>query len=114
MLSEKKVRELALSFEASEEAPHFEKTSFRISKRIFATLDTEKKRVTMKLSAVNQSVFSCYDKEAVYPVPNNWGKQGWTIFELKKVRADIFKDALTQAYCLVAPKKLADKYRQEG
>jgi hypothetical protein len=44
-------------------------------------------------------------------VDNKWGKQGWTIIEMQKIRKEIFVDALTTAYCEVAPKKLADQVR---
>ena len=63
------------------------------------------------LSPVDQSVFCAYDKAIIYPVPNKWGKKGATIVELKKVRKDLFKDALTTAYCHKAPKELSEKYR---
>ncbi len=65
----------------------------------------------LMLSTVDQSVFCKYDPAAMYPVPNKWGKGGSTIVELKKVRKDIFTDALTTAYCRVAPKTLAAKYQ---
>ena len=113
MVTADTVRKLALSFEEAEEQPHFEKPSFRIKKKIFATLDIKNNRVCIKLSEIDQSVFSAFDKSVIYPVPNKWGKQGWTFIELKKVRADMFKDALTQSYCEVAPKSLADKYRKD-
>jgi predicted DNA-binding protein (MmcQ/YjbR family) len=110
MIDIKTVRQLALAFDESEEKPHFEKQSFRVRKKIFATLDAKSKTMVLKLSAVDQSVFSDRDGTVIYPVPGSWGKQGWTKVELKKVRKDIFKDALTTAYCTVAPKKLAEKY----
>jgi hypothetical protein len=47
----------------------------------------------------------------IFPVDNKWGKQGWTIIEMSKVHKDLFVDALTTAYCEVAPKKLADQIR---
>lgn len=111
MINTETVRKLALAFEQAEEQPHFEKPSFRIKKKIFATLDVKNNRACLKLSLIDQSVFSAYDKNIIYPVPNAWGKQGWTFIELKKVRKDMFTDALTMAYCEVAPKKLADQYR---
>jgi hypothetical protein len=110
MVDIKTVRKLALSFDEAEESPHFEKASFRVRKKIFATLDKKNHHVVLKLSLIDQSVFSSHNKEIIYPVPNAWGKQGWTIVELKKVRKDMFADALTMAYCAVAPKTLAVKY----
>jgi hypothetical protein len=110
MIDVRTVRQLALAFDEAEEKPHFEKRSFRVRKKIFATLDTKTKTVVLKLSAVDQSVFSGHDRTVIYPVPGGWGRQGWTKVELKKIRKDVFKDALTTAYCTVAPKKLAEKY----
>ena len=99
----------ALALPEAVRQPHFEKISFRVRKKIFATLDTEKQRVVLKLSEIDQSVFCKYDKTVVYPVPGAWGKQGWTIVELKKVRKSMFKDALRQSYALVAPKSLSQQ-----
>jgi predicted DNA-binding protein (MmcQ/YjbR family) len=113
MVSIETVRKLALSFEGSEEQPHFEKPSFRVKKKIFATVDLKKKRACLKLSKINQSVFSAFDPSVIYPVPNAWGKKGWTFIELSKVRTGMFKDALTTSYCEAAPAKLAEKYNQE-
>ncbi len=98
-------RNFALSFDGCVEQPHFEKTSFRVNKRIFATLDIENKRVCIKLSEIDQSVFCAFDDKIIYPVPNKWGKQGWTFIELDKVRKVMFKDALTVAYCTIAKKQ---------
>jgi hypothetical protein len=67
---------LALSFPEVVELPHFDLTSFRIKKKIFATLSFEKQRVMLKLSLVDQSVFCSFDKEIIYPVPGAWAKPG--------------------------------------
>jgi hypothetical protein len=47
-------------------------------------------------------VFCLIDQSAIYPVPNKWGKQGWTIFELTKVNGAMMKDALATAYNTIA------------
>lgn len=105
------LRKLALSFPETTEEPHFEKTSFRVKKKIFATYDATKKRTCIKLSEIDQDVFSSTDRTIIFPVNNKWGKQGWTLIEMNKVNKDLFIDALTTAYCKVAPKKLADHIR---
>lgn len=89
----------------AEEAVHFENTAFKIRKKIFATLNTQENRCCLKLSAIDQSVFCSFDKEIIFPVPNKWGKQGWTLVNLKKVRKDMLKDALNTAYQTVLNKK---------
>ncbi len=112
MVSIKKFHDLALSFPEAVEVPHFEKPSFRVRKKIFATLTEKENKICIKLSLVDQSAFSAFDKTIVYPVPNKWGKQGWTFIELKKANIELLKDALTMAYCEVAPKSLATAYIQ--
>jgi hypothetical protein len=97
-----------------EQQPHFEKLSFRVKKKIFATLDSHAKQAVLKLSLIDQSVFSNFDPSVIYPVNGAWGKQGWTKIELKKVRKGMLVDALTTAYCTVAPKTLAQKYQPEN
>ena len=64
----------------------------------------------VKLSLDDQSVFCAFDKRVIYPVPGGWGRQGATYIELKKVKKTMLFDAMTVAYCTVAPKKLAEKY----
>lgn len=103
------LRTLAMSFPETTEEPHFEKTSFRVKKKIFATFDKNKNTLTIKLSEADQGVF--LSDAYIYPVPNKWGKQGWTIVELNQVHPDLLKDVVITAYCEVAPKQLADVVR---
>lgn len=110
MVTTKTAREIALSFEGVTEAPHFDLTSFRI-KKVFATMNEQEKRMTVKLTPLDQNVFCSFDNEVITPVPNKWGSHGWTHVFLPKVRKEMLKDILTVAYCTVAPKNLADKYR---
>lgn len=113
MVSIDTFRKLALSFPEATEEPHFEKTSFRVKKKIFATYDDTKKRACIKLSEIDQGVFSSTDRTIIFPVNNKWGKQGWTLIEMRKVNKDLFIDALTTAYCEIAPKKLAEIIRPD-
>src|SRR3990172_11550223 len=105
MVTFETLRNLALSFPETTEEPHFEKTSFKIKNKIFATYDDKNKRACIKLSEIDQDVFASADRTTIYPVDNKWGKQGWTMIEMKKVNKDLFTDALTMAYCEVAQKK---------
>jgi len=104
MVTIETLRSLALSLENVEELPHFEKTSFRIKKKIFITLDTKSEVACFKLTPEDQSVFNAFDKSAIYPVPNAWGKKGYTYVHLKKVRKDMIKDIMLLSYNLVKGK----------
>lgn len=110
MVSIETVRQLALSFPETDEHPHFHLRAFRVKKKIFSSLDEKKKRVMVKLSLTDQSVFCAFDATVIYPVPGGWGRGGATYIELTKVKKSMFKDALTTAYCTVAPPKLAEKF----
>lgn len=112
MVSSTSFRTLALSFPEATEAPHFEKISFRVKGKIFATCDEKHKMACLKLSEINQDLFSLADKSVVYPVNNKWGKQGWTMVDLSKVSKPMFTAVLTAAYCEVAPAKLAALVKQ--
>lgn len=106
MITNQQFRTLALSFPETIELPHFENTSFRVNKKIFASLNEKEKRACLKLTAQDQDLFSLFDKTIVYPVPNKWGKQGWTLVELSKIKKETLMDLLKAAYMNVAPKKL--------
>jgi hypothetical protein len=109
MVSVETFRQIALSFKDATEEPHFDKTSFRVNKKIFATLDIKIGRACLMLSEIDQSVFSTYDKAIIYPVPNKWGKQGATFVELKLVPKAMLKDAMEQAYNKINTKKTTVK-----
>ncbi|MCB0497518.1 MAG: MmcQ/YjbR family DNA-binding protein [Cyclobacteriaceae bacterium] len=99
-------KELALSFPGTVANPHFDRTAFKVEgKRIFTTLHETSQSINVKLSPEDQSVFCEYDKAIVYPVPNKWGQQGWTTFELTKVPRELVLDALDTAYKEVFKKK---------
>ncbi len=107
MVDIKTFRQIALSLPEATEQPHFEKTSFRIGKKIFATYDSKNNQACIKLSAKEQDIFSAFDKSIIFPVANKWGTQGWTFVNLVAVSKTMFTAALTTAYCEVAPKKLS-------
>ncbi|MCW3087473.1 MAG: hypothetical protein JWQ78_859 [Sediminibacterium sp.] len=98
MVSIDTFRKMALAFPDTDEHPHFHLQSFRVKKKIFATLWQKENRAMLKLSLVDQSVFCAYDTTVFYPVPGGWGKKGATFVDLKKVRKDMLTDALTTAY----------------
>ena len=102
------LRTKALSFPEVLEQPHFEKTALSVKKKIFVTYDETKNLATLKLTESDQDIFCLASKTSIYPVPNKWGKKGWTIFELAGVSEDLLGGALLTAYKTTAPKKLGE------
>jgi hypothetical protein len=109
MVSNQHFREMALFLPEAIEAPHFERTSFRVNKKIFATLDEKTGIACLMLSLVDQSVFVAGLPDVIFPVPNKWGTQGATYVVLRKVKKSILADALKQAWLSKAPKRLLTK-----
>ena len=105
------LEKIILTFPEVKVEPHFEKISFRVKKKIFATYDEKNSRVTIKLSEDEQDKF-CSFSSSIHPVGNKWGKQGWTFIELSKVNQDFLTNILIAAYCEVAPKKLSKQIRK--
>ena len=100
------VVEVASSFAEAEASPHFHKTSFRVRKKIFATIDDKKGTLVVKMDEINQSVFSDMGRENIHPVPGGWGLKGWTIIHYSQLESEVIVDAMTISYNLVAPKSL--------
>lgn len=103
---------MAMALPEVAEGPHHNPgiVAFKVSKKVFATLNAKEGRCCLKFSPVDQSVFVTIGKDAITPVPNKWGKQGWTLISLDKVNEEMMTDALTTAYCTVAPPKLAQQF----
>lgn len=91
-------RQIALSFPNTTEEPHAHLASFRVEKRKFATLDEENNRGCLLLNPADQAVFCDYDKSIIYPVPNKFGNEGFTYFELSKVPKSLLSNAMELAY----------------
>ena len=98
-------RRLALSLPQAIEAPHFDATSFRVNKKIFATLGEKEGRAVVKLTREQQEMMTAAEPKIFAPVPA-WGKHGWTYLHLANADADIVRSALTTSWRNVAPKKL--------
>src|SRR5688500_3917693 len=98
MVSNASFIKVASSFPEVVQLPHFEKLSFRVKKKIFATLSEEKSIAMVVLSLIDQSVFCAFNKEIIYPVPGKWRMQGCTYIELKKLPGAMLTDLLSIAY----------------
>ncbi|HMJ46958.1 MAG TPA: MmcQ/YjbR family DNA-binding protein [Ferruginibacter sp.] len=105
MVNHDTFRKMALALPGSEEKLHFQLPSFRVKKKIFATMWEKENRAMLKLSLVSQSVFCSYDPSIFFPVPGGWGSKGATFVDLAKVSKNIFKDALATAYNEVVQKR---------
>ena len=113
MLSWQTARTLALALPEAEEQPHFDKPSFRVRGKIFATLSAPDARVTLKLSPADQMALSTLNGDAIQAVEGYWGRRGWTEVKLGHIHAEELKGLLLQSWRLVAPKRLIAAFDHE-
>src|SRR5258707_3498 len=97
-------RRMAMALEGTSEAPHFDRTAFKVA-RIYVTLAADGKTANFKFTPDEQEFKCILAPEAFAPVPNAWGKQGWTVATLAKLKAAELKLALEIAWQHALPKK---------
>jgi len=104
MANGKDLRKTALSLEGTTEAPHFDRTAFRVA-RIYATLAADGRTANIKLLPEEQE-FKCTMAPTVFvSVPGGWGQQGWTTVTLAAIGRAELKDVLTMAWSHAQPKR---------
>jgi hypothetical protein len=105
MVTLETARQFALSLSGTEEYDHVGRPAFRANGRTFATLWVNDERMMIILPLIEQDVFCKFNPAIIYPVPNKWGLQGCTLFELKEMREDMLLDAITLGWQAVMDKK---------
>lgn len=98
------LRRMALSLEGTSEAPHFDRAAFKVA-RTYVTLAADRRTANFKFTPDEQEFKCMLAPEAFAPVPNAWGRQGWTIADLSKLSADELKNALKIAWGHALPKR---------
>jgi hypothetical protein len=100
------LRRIALSLEGTTEAPHFDRTAFKVA-RIYVTLAADGRTANFKFAPDEQELKCLVAADAFAPVPNAWGRQGWTTGTLAKLSTRELKDALETAWRHALPGKRA-------
>ncbi len=91
------MKNIALALEGTVAAPHFDRTAFKV-KRNYATLAGDGLTANLKLTPDEQELKCITHAEAFSPVPNAWGKQGWTTVKLAALDEAELHAALTMAW----------------
>lgn len=98
---------LALSLPEAVESSHHGTRDFRVNSKVFATLgNPDAEWGVIKLTPELQDSFVEVLPEAFIPVPGGWGERGYTRVRLEQASEREIGSALTQAWKLVAPKRL--------
>ncbi|MBN8616068.1 MAG: MmcQ/YjbR family DNA-binding protein [Deltaproteobacteria bacterium] len=115
MITAKRFRTLCLSLADAEEAPHMERTAFRVRK-IFATLPPDGRSANLLLVPELQAAVLDALPHAFSPVPGGWGRMGYTTVDLTRASEDELVPVLREAHALASepPKKKASTARRSS
>ena len=106
MATGKDLRRIALSLAGTTEAPHFERLAFKVS-RIYVTLAADGRTANFKFTPDEQEFKCMMAPGAFAPVPNAFGKQGWTTAVLSRLKLAELRSALETAWPHALPKTKA-------
>jgi hypothetical protein len=98
------LRRAALALEGTAEAPHFDRAAFKAA-RIYVTLAPDGKTANFKFTPEEQEFKCMLAPQAFAPIPNAWGRQGWTTATLSKLSKAELQDALKIAWAHGGAKK---------
>ena len=104
MATAKDLRRLALALEGTTEAPHFDRTAFKV-KRIYVTLAPDEKTANFLFTPDAQRLKCAVAPDACAPVPNKWGEHGATTATLSKLKVPELRVALEMAWQHAASKE---------
>jgi hypothetical protein len=106
MATAKDLRGLALALDGTTEAPHFNRAAFKVV-RIYATLTADGRTANFKFTPDEQEFKCMMLPKGFAPVPNAWGRQGWTTGTLSKLTTADLKAALEMAWAHALPEQRA-------
>ncbi len=86
-----------MSLAGTTEAPHFDRTAFKVA-RIYTTLAADGMTANLMLTPDEQQLKCLVAPEAFAPVPNAWGKRGATTVTLAKLAEQELRVALEMAW----------------
>ena len=108
-MNQSTIRTLALSLPEALEHPHFDRASFRVRGKIFATLppvgEDGVQKVVLKLPVLVKESLQQTDAGAVVSL-GNWDKGGWTQLDIGRMDGEKLADLVRLAWRQVAPKRL--------
>ena len=100
------LRKFALSIAEAHEEPHFERTSFRVGKKIFATITRDGSEAMVKLPVADDAeALIASDPEVFFSYGVWTTKNGALGVRLKLVKAVVMLRLVSEAWATIAPKR---------
>jgi hypothetical protein len=91
------LRRIALSLEGTTEAPHFDRTAFKV-RRIYATLAADGRTANLMFSPEEQALKCEVAPDAFVRIPNAWGARGATVAKLAALTVPELRAAIEVAW----------------
>jgi hypothetical protein len=91
------LRRLALALAGTVEAPHFDRRAFKVV-RTFVTLSADGATANIRFTPEEQEFKCLLAPDAFSPIPNAWGRQGWTAADLSRLDETELASALQTAW----------------
>jgi hypothetical protein len=98
------LRRLALALEGTTEAPHVDRTAFKVA-RTYVTLAPDGKSANFKFTLDEQQLKCLTAPDAFVPAPGGWGRMGLTTATLAALSVAELASALETAWQGALPKK---------
>jgi hypothetical protein len=104
------VRALALGLPEASEQPHMTRTSFRVGKRIFATMAEDEQQLNVRVTPPRQ----LYELLAAHPgaliALGGWSRLGWLGVDLSRADPQLVRELVVAAWRRLAPKRALAAY----
>ena len=101
------LRRIALSFPETHEEPHFERASFRVGKKIFATLTADGREAMVRVADTDaiETLLSAHPK--IFFSYGTWTTRNGALgVRLPEVQAKLMKELMSTAWKNIAPKRV--------
>lgn len=109
------LRRFALSLPEAHEAPHFERASFRVGKKIFATLTRDGREAMVKLPSPDDTEELLSSQPETFFSYGTWTTRNGALgVRLAKAEAALLRQLVTEAWRSIAPKRALARFDGTG
>ncbi|WP_431283193.1 hypothetical protein ACQW02_27975 [Humitalea sp. 24SJ18S-53] len=108
MASAEDLRRAALALDGTSEAPHVDRAAFKVA-RIYVTLAADGLTANFCFTPDEQALKCAMLPDAFSPVPNAWGRQGWTTATLADLTTEDLVSAVSMAWNHAQPRRKGAK-----
>jgi hypothetical protein len=91
-------RDLVLGLREVVEGAHMGHADFRAGGRVFAGLTTDERHATLRLPPAEQAAMMESAPKVFTPAAGAWGRQGWTLMDLRTVDMATARAAVVLAW----------------